>query len=489
MKKRICISGLIFLLINFSSVFGQNETDVVRYLSTDFLGTARVASMAGAFGALGGDLTAPLINPAGSGIYRKNDVEFTPGYAFQNTDVHVSNQDFSNQENHFIFSNIGFVYSGEKKANKPTYFNFSIGYFQSKNFTYGTTTNYINDVSSMLFDFTQQAQGISVEELSAQTPFSSSLAWQTYLIDEKDTTVSGSYITQPRYEIYFPGVNQKYNVSEDGSMGDIYLNSAVAIQQKVFIGLTVGITLGNFNQKTTFTETTINDSLLLDYYIFNYEQNTSISGVNAKIGLIYKPEDWLRLGLAYHIPSRLYLKDDWSTSLRSQFKDGDFYSEKSPDGTIEYAIRKPGRLVVSAALIFGFKGLISLDVDWTDYAKSSIISNEFNFDSENQYISQVLQNTFNVRVGGEMWFGKYNIRAGYAYRQNAYANLRGDIPEFFNTFALGAGILTQSNIYVNLSGSYKSGYRKQAAYSPNIAEIENVDEYVIEILASVGYRF
>jgi hypothetical protein len=489
MKTLFKIPGLIILLIGFSPVFGQNETDVVRYLTTEFSGTARVASMAGAFGALGGDLTTPLINPAGSGIYRKNDVEFTPGYAFQNNDVHVSNQDFSNEDNHFVFSNIGFVYSGEKRASKPTYFNFSLGYFQSKNFSYGTISNYYNDKSSMLFDFTGQAQGISVEELPAQTPFSSNLAWQTYLIDEADTSVSGSYVTQPRYEEYFPGVDQKYNVDESGSMGDFYLNSAVAIQQKVFIGLTVGITFGNFDQKTTFEETTVNDSLLLDYYVFKYEQATSISGVNAKIGLIYKPEDWLRLGLAYHIPNRLYLKDEWTTTLKSQFKDGDFFSEKSPDGSIEYAIRKPGKLVVSAAVIFGFKGLISLDIEWTDYAKSQIISNEFNFDSENQFISQVLQNTFNARIGGEMWFGKYNIRVGYAYRQNAYINLRGDIPVFFNTFALGAGVLTQSNLYVNLSGSYKSGFRKQSAYSPNIAEIENVDEYVIEVLASVGYRF
>jgi hypothetical protein len=134
MKNKILLSALIVLLNGFAPIFGQNETDVVRYLSTEFSGTARVASMAGAFGALGGDLTTPLINPAGSGIFRKNEIEITPGYSFLDDDVHVFDQNFANKDNHFIFSNIGFVYSGEKRAVKPTYFNFSIGYFQSKNF-------------------------------------------------------------------------------------------------------------------------------------------------------------------------------------------------------------------------------------------------------------------------------------------------------------------------------------------------------------------
>jgi len=340
----------------------------------------------------------------------------------------------------------------------------------------------------MLSDFTAQAQGIPNEELWNQVPFSSNLAWYTLLIDTvgPDNT---TYLTQPRYEYYFSGVNQKYEVVENGSMGEMYFNTAVAIQQKVYIGVTLGFTFGNFDQKTTFVEETTNDSLLLDNHTFTYEQSTTISGINVKLGLIYKPEDWLRLGLAYHIPNQLQLKDEWFTTLHSQFKDGVAYSEKSPDGTIEYAIKKPGKLIFSAAVISGFNGMISLDVEWINYGNSEIISNEFNFNSENQFISQVLRNAYNIRIGGEMWFGKFNIRAGYAYRQNAYKSLIEDIPDFFNTFALGAGILTKDQFYFNISGSYKTGYRLQSAYSPTIAPIEQVDVSLIEILVSAGYRF
>ena len=488
MKRQIIIFGVIICLSGLIPLFGQNETDVVRYISTDFSGTARVASMAGAFGSLGGDLSTPLINPAGSGIYRKSDVEITPGIAFYNSDVDVLDQNYNSNEGKFIFSNLGYIYSGAAKSVKPNYFNFSFGYFRIKDFKYNTLTDYNNYSSSMLFDFTSQAEGIPVDDLPTESPFYSNLAWQTYLIDE-DTTESTSYLTQPRYEEYFPGVYQTYEVTENGSLGEMYFNASMAIQQKVYIGLTLGFTLGSFDQKTTYIEKTLDDSLLLDYHSFIYEQNTSISGVNLKLGIIYKPEDWLRLGLAYHIPNKLQLTDNWTTVLRSQFKDGDFFSEKSPDGNIDYAIRNPGKLIFSAALIGGFKGLLSIDVEWINYGNAEIVSDQFNFNPENQLISESLRNAINFRIGGEMWFGRYSIRAGYALRQNAYKSITPDIPNHFNTFALGAGVLTDMNLYVNLSGSYKNGYRKQSAYSPSLAPIEQVYQSIVDILVSVGYRF
>lgn len=488
MKRRFIIISMIIFINDLLPLFGQNETDVVRYIATDFSGTARVASMAGAFGALGGDLSTPLINPAGSGVYRKSDLEITLGSVFYNSEVSVLDQNFDSKEGKFIFSNLGYVYSGAEKSMKPNYFNFAFGYFKIKDFKFDSRTDFSNYGSSMLFDFTLQSQGIPVDDLPAESPFYSNLAWQTYLIDE-DTTESPSYLTQPRYEEHFPGIYQKYEVTENGSLGEIYFNAAMAIQQKVYLGLTFGFTLGNYDQKTVYRENTLDDSLLLDYHTFTYEQNTSIGGVNVKLGIIYKPEDWLRLGLAYHVPNKLQITDNWTTILRSQFKDGDFFSEQSPDGTIDYAIRNPGKLVFSAALISGFKGLLNIDVEWINYSKAEIVSSDFNFNPENQVISEDLRNAINFKVGGEIWFGRYSLRAGYAYRQNAYKSITPDIPEYFNTFALGIGLLTDNNLYVNLSGSYKTGYRKQAAYNPNIAPIEQVNRSIIEILISVGYRF
>ena len=371
MRNHIIIIGLLVSVFSNLS-FAQNEVDVVRYLSTDFSGTARVASMAGAFGSLGGDISTPLINPSGSAIYLTSDVELTAGASFYNSDVDIMNQKFSNGDGRVIFSNFGYVHSSNTKRSNSTYINFSMGYFRTKDFKFNSNSDIFNNKSSMLFDFTGQAQGIPVEELPNESPFYSNLAWDTYLIDE-DTLGSSSYITQPRYEEYFSGVDQRNVVDENGSMGEMYFNSAIAIQQKIFIGVTLGFVAGTYSKKTSFTEQTTNDSLLLDYHVFVYEQESDINGINLKLGVIYKPQDWLRLGLAYHLPYKIHIVDNWFTTLRSQFKDGDFYSEKSPDGRIDYEIKNPGKLIFSAALISGFRGLLSMDAEWIDYSKSKII--------------------------------------------------------------------------------------------------------------------
>ena len=70
MKKPIfIILGLISMLYSY----GQDISDAVRYSTETTLGTARFKSMSGAFGALGGDLSAVSVNPAGSAIFNTDD--------------------------------------------------------------------------------------------------------------------------------------------------------------------------------------------------------------------------------------------------------------------------------------------------------------------------------------------------------------------------------------------------------------------------------
>ena len=68
--------------------FAQGEYDVYRYSQVDLLGTSRYMSMAGAFGALGGDMSAVSQNPGGIGVYRSSELSFTPfvGYSTVSSD-------------------------------------------------------------------------------------------------------------------------------------------------------------------------------------------------------------------------------------------------------------------------------------------------------------------------------------------------------------------------------------------------------------------
>lgn len=69
--KKITLS---LLLLGSFNAFSQELTqqDALRYATTDLTGTARFSSMSGAFGAVGGDMSAININPAGSIIFNNN---------------------------------------------------------------------------------------------------------------------------------------------------------------------------------------------------------------------------------------------------------------------------------------------------------------------------------------------------------------------------------------------------------------------------------
>jgi hypothetical protein len=66
------MKNLVLTLMGVASMvstYGQDLTDALRYSTGETEGTARFKSMSGAFGALGGDMSAVSINPAGSAIF------------------------------------------------------------------------------------------------------------------------------------------------------------------------------------------------------------------------------------------------------------------------------------------------------------------------------------------------------------------------------------------------------------------------------------
>lgn len=487
---RISVAFLLGSLTTFLShhAMAQNESDVTRYLNTSPFGSARTASMAGSFGALGGDITTMIINPAGSSIYLKDEFSLTPGFTVNNVNSQAEGVSENDSKSKFVFTNIGYVNSTGNKGNRNFYANFGFAYNKTADFNRNGTISYFNNTSSMLYSFVNRANGTPVEELSTYDPFSSYLAYETYLIDE-DPDVDDYYLTQPRYEDNFPGVDQSSTIEESGSLGEITVNASVALQEKFYFGASLSIVTGNYSQNSNFVETTTVDSLLLNTYTFNYKQESDISGANIMLGMIIKPEKWLRLGLSYQVPYKLTISDIYSTYMRSTWKDGDAFNFDSPDGYIEYKLRNPGKFILSAAVISGFRGLINVDVEWMNYGNASFSSDDFDFSIENQQIAQSLKNAFNVRLGGELWAGRYNFRLGYAYRQNPNENIGEDGRSFFNTISGGAGLLTDNGFFLNLSLSYIENGNSYYPYSKEYAPLITDNYANYELLVGLGIRF
>ena len=77
MKSIKLIIGLTFIS---SVATAQTGYDVLRLAENELNGTARFVGMGGAMGALGADISVIGTNPAGIGLFRRNDVSTTFGF-------------------------------------------------------------------------------------------------------------------------------------------------------------------------------------------------------------------------------------------------------------------------------------------------------------------------------------------------------------------------------------------------------------------------
>ena len=71
------ITFLLLAVLAIENTSAQGITDGLIYSSESLLGTARFNALSGAFGALGGDLSALSINPAGGAVFLNSGAAFS----------------------------------------------------------------------------------------------------------------------------------------------------------------------------------------------------------------------------------------------------------------------------------------------------------------------------------------------------------------------------------------------------------------------------
>ena len=145
MNKKIF--GLMILAMPLMAN-AQAAFDALQLSQQDLNGTARSMSMAGAFGALGGDLSTLGQNPAGIGVYRSSDTGITMSLNFNS-----SKSDSKNSINQTEFNVPNFGYVGAMRLNSDVMPNLNWGVTFSRANSFkrrytGTMNNIGNSVTN-----------------------------------------------------------------------------------------------------------------------------------------------------------------------------------------------------------------------------------------------------------------------------------------------------------------------------------------------------
>ncbi|MBP2830829.1 outer membrane protein transport protein [Aquimarina sp. U1-2] len=455
---------LLSIVVLFASFLNaQDITDALRYSQQDILGTARYRGMSGAFGALGGDLSAIQINPAGSAVFLNSYGSMTLSStsihndAAYNTTV-FSNGGVTNNSSNLNFNQVGVVIiydHFDEDSSGINKISLGITYDQTADnademLSLGRSRNsidrfFINEAQGVPLDLITRRVGENSTELysflgetegyGAQQAF---LGYETFIIeadnpDDPNNTSYSSNIGAGQFD-------QEYYYESTGINGKFTLNLGAQIHRDFYFGINLNSNFLNYDRVTEFFEENNNPGSTINSVLFTNRLTTYGVGFSAQIGGIAKISRMLRLGASYETPTWFYIEEETTQRLEtiSTIDGRAVVNPNTVNIFPEYELRTPARYTGSIAFLFGQRGLISLDYSYKDYT-SIQLSSDFGaiFSDTNARIDTRLQDVSTIRIGSEWRNKNWSIRGGYSFEESPYLN--DLILSDRNGFSIGAG--------------------------------------------------
>ena len=507
MKRNLLLLIAIFI---FSLSFGQGEIDAYRFSSNDLSGTARGQAMGGAFGALGGDVTGVAINPAGLGIYRSSEVVANMSI----TSPLITGNTIQKSNTKFSLDNISYVYYYPLVKGGMLSLNFGFNYNRIKSFnqTYRASTQ---QMKSSLTDYmVLLTNGIHKTTFDnkpydySNAPWLSILAWDGYLIDPIDGKSDQYKSILEENERVSPSLK----VNEKGKVESYDFTIGSNIANIFYWGTTFSITDLSYSMTSNYDESFLGDKGG-GFNLGNFLE-TKGSGFQFKLGVILKPVDVLRIGLAYHSPVWYSMTDYFDASIKPRGiynDDGGLagLTETPYDAYTNYHLQTPGSWTVSLATVLGSKAILSVDYENKNYSSMNLKDKDKNnLKNVNDIINDDYKNTSTIRAGLEFRFTpQFSGRVGYAWAQNPYKDnitstgkiieTAGTIPHYMlsnctNYFTAGAGFRFTPQFYMDLAFVLRMQNDDLYYFQP-VGEGDsyqgNLTNKALKGLVTLGYKF
>ena len=288
--KKILFSFLTIISIN---AIAQTPEDAIRLSWFAPNGTPRSNALGGAMGSLGGDLSSTSINPAGLGFYKTGELYIAPQLNTNNNSFNYFGNKTSIQNSKMNIGTIGLVFTENNNRRKYKNTSFAISFTKLADYNNSYSFKGSNDYSSYLEKFADQLyyDGASIAQAQQNYIYGSSLAYHSKLVNP--VLNANGDVTDYR-ALVTGGVNQFYDATTTGSYNEMSFSWAGNLEDKLYLGGSIVMPMINYSKSLNYTESySNNNSTIFDFYE-NYSSKGF--GLGAKLGLIYKPESYLRLG-------------------------------------------------------------------------------------------------------------------------------------------------------------------------------------------------
>ncbi|OPB89046.1 OmpP1/FadL family transporter [Elizabethkingia ursingii] len=348
---------------NAATVYGNNMTQ----------GTAKYMGMAGSMGAIGGDVSAVSVNPAGIGVYITGDFQGTLGInSYKNTST-LNNSSLSYKKNNTNLNQLGGVVSFPLSGSNWKFVNIGMSYINQNLDDYVETPG-------------DQSISRSVQRMRQGQQFTDSEMYDGH------------------------GYNRTGHLTKTNlTVGGNYNN-------KIYVGMGLNFHTADLDQGDSFRGVFASDksSVVYDKQFSPYTESSS--GFSISAGIIGKITNEFRLGASLESPTWWNIDRAFTQYSVSQdngpITSVDIYNERRD-------FRSPAKATFSAALIpskdFAFNVDYTIGISKPKYTTSSSVNDQLN-----NFFSDSSKSLSEFKVGAEYRFEGLRLRAGYAFANNPF---------------------------------------------------------------------
>lgn len=423
----------------------QSAVDALTVSPSQLRGSARFISMGGAFTSLGGDISCMTQNPAGLGMYRYSDIGLTFDVSFRNYKNVTNRGNYSQNETRATFDNFGYV--GVTNLNGAMR-NFQWGFSYSRIGKFDRiTSNYTDPTNTSLSNYiASYTNGVSSDNLldvsDGPDPFESGEDWLSILA--YNSLMINNTTANDRYAgLYQNGTNGDAEVfqRERGYLDEYNIDFAGNVSDVVYWGVGVGIMDLNYTLESNYSES-MAGALIYDdatknlatgngyFNLYNWK-TISGTGANIKLGVIVRPLDQLRIGIAVHTPTWMHLSHQGYGDV-TQYNytpdgttDTNSNGYSTPDYDYKSRLTTPWRFMLGISGVVGGRAILSADYERVAYAdmKMKQESGYYGSFEDNTYANEDIKNNYRAanifRLGAEYRIdNNWSVRAGYNYQSS-----------------------------------------------------------------------
>ncbi|HEX8658509.1 MAG TPA: hypothetical protein VF690_13275 [Hymenobacter sp.] len=499
MKKRIIWLSLALVAGPAGHAFAQGASDALQYSRLQFGGPARTQSIGGANVALGADFGNLTSNPAGLGLFQKSEVHLTPGLGFGQSDARIEGNVAGLQnegKNSFHIGSAGLVLANRRPdSDQSTNWrggSFALGFTRLADFNMASRyQGSVNNNQSFLSRLRPDADAARTPGAFADLDYQADnnsyntdlgLAYGAYLANIVVTRIGAPRDSAVVLRQQSNVLNQSELVVSSGSVSQFDFGYGASYRDRLYIGGAIGIVSSNYRQVRTLTESDNDPNTYFNSLTSRSELKTSGTGFNARLGLIYRASDAIRVGGSVQTPTFLRLSDTSTESLSANFSAqgtdnipddlpvGETTPVSFPANDYAYTLTTPFRANGGVAVTIGKYGFVTGDVEYVGYGQARLRNDsqdangdDYSFSAENSDIQNRYKSAVNLRFGAEGRFDIFRARLGYARYGDPY-ELETSSQRAQNFYTGGLG-LRQGNFFVDAAVVYTDYNQLYTPYS------------------------